>query len=127
MSDLYLSYENYQKIYPDFPIDESEFAALSQSADDAIDTLITNRLILGVRCADYYELRNGGNANFVSALQKIIAQEVQVLYQANGINAVTGGADAGALRVIDGVPFGQYVFNGVQVLLRKFGLMARVL
>lgn len=127
MNNLYLSFEEYQKIFPDFPIDESEFGGLSQAADDAIDALITGRLILAIRYDDYYALRNGGDADFVARMKKIIAQEIQVLYQGNGLNATTGGADAGELRVIDGVPFGQYVFNSVQVLLRKFGLMSRVL
>lgn len=127
MNDDFLTYEQYQKLFPNFPIDESEFAGLASAAADAIDALITNRLILGIRCDDYYELAQGGDAEFIARLQKIVAQEVQVLYQANGLNAITGGADAGKLTVIDGVPFGQYVINATQVLLRKYGLMARVL
>lgn len=127
MNKLYVSFDLYQKIYPNFPIDESEFDALSQAADDAIDALITNNLILGIRVDDYLQLRKGGNEYFVQRLQKIIAQEIQVLYQSNGLNAITGGADAGKLRVIDGVPFGQYVINATQALLRQYGLMSRVL
>lgn len=127
MDKLYLDFQTYQQLFPNFPIDEAEFDGLSSAADDAIDALITNYLILGIRCDDYYALRNGGDADFVARMQKIIGQQVQVLYQANGLNAITGGADAGKLRVIDGVPFGQYVFNAVQTLLRKYGLMSRVL
>lgn len=127
MDKEFLSYAEYQKIFPNFPIDEDEFPGLAQAAFDAIDALVINQLILGIRCPEWEKLSTGGDADFVARLQRIVAQQVQVLYHANGLNAITGGADAGKLRVIDGVPFGQFTINALTALLRKYGLMSRLL
>lgn len=122
-----LSFEKYKELYPNFPIDQDEFNGLSQAAEDSIVALVENRLILGVWCADFEAALYGANSqpDFVAAMQKIIGQEIQVLYQANGLHATTGGADSGALQKIDGVPFGQYTINALIALLRKNGFMRR--
>lgn len=133
MAEILLSFEKYQELFPNFPIDADEFAGISRAAEDAICALTENRLILAIRDADFNTLLYGdsessqaADAGFVAAMQKIIAQECQVLYQANGLHATTGGADSGSLQKIDGVPFGQYTINALQALLRKYGLMSRV-
>lgn len=121
---LILSAESYAALYPNFPIDAAEFDGISQQAEDAIYALVTNELILSVWIADFETLL--ADTDFIAKYKKIIAQQCQVFYNANGLHATTGGADAGLLKVIDGVPFGQYAYNALVALLRSNGLMSRV-
>lgn len=92
--------------------DNAEFEKLSSRAEGIIDAFVQSE-VLNWKYADYLALKETNN----KAIKKAICQEIEVLYQSNGMQAVTGGADAGLMELFGGVPFAKTAKNGIiQVL-----------
>ena len=92
--------------------DNAEFEKLSSRAEGVIDAFVQSE-VLNWKYNQYVELKENENAS----IKKAICQEIEVLYQSNGMQAVTGGADAGLMEVFGGVPLAKTAKNGIiQVL-----------
>jgi len=90
----------YSDIYGGIKIEDSdEFEKLSSRAEGIIDAFVQSE-VLNWKYQDYLFLKRDGNKQIKVA----ICQEIEVLYQSNGMQAVTGGADAGMMELFGGVP-----------------------
>lgn len=103
----------YTDVYGGIEIsDNAEFEKLSSRAEGVIDAFVQSE-VLNWKYADYLALKENCNKE----IKKAICQEIEVLYQSNGMQAVTGGADAGLMEVFGGVPLAKTAKNGIiQVL-----------
>ena len=103
----------YSDVYGGIEIsDNAEFEKLSSRAEGVIDAFVQSE-VLCWKYADYLTLKINQN----KTIKKAICQEIEVLYQSNGMQAVTGGADAGLMEVFGGVPLAKTAKNGIiQVL-----------
>lgn len=103
----------YSDVYGGIEIsDNAEFEKLSSRAEGVIDAFVQSE-VLNWKYNQYLELKESCN----KAIKKAICQEIEVLYQSNGMQAVTGGADAGLMEVFGGVPLAKTAKNGIiQVL-----------
>lgn len=92
--------------------DNAEFEKLSSRAEGVIDAFVQSE-VLNWKYNQYVALKENKN----ESIKKAICQEIEVLYQSNGMQAVTGGADAGLMEVFGGVPLAKTAKNGIiQVL-----------
>lgn len=103
----------YSDVYGGIEIsDNAEFEKLSSRAEGVIDAFVQSE-VLNWKYNQYLELKESCNKE----IKKAICQEIEVLYQSNGMQAVTGGADAGLMEVFGGVPLAKTAKNGIiQVL-----------
>lgn len=92
--------------------DNAEFEKLSSRAEGVIDAFVQSE-VLNWKYSQYLDLKK----NCSYRIKNAICQEIEVLYQSNGMQAVTGGADAGLMEVFGGVPLAKTAKNGIiQVL-----------
>lgn len=92
--------------------DNAEFEKLSSRAEGIIDAFVQSE-VLNWKYPEYLKLKADKN----ESIKKAICQEIEVLYQSNGMQAVTGGADAGMMELFGGVPLAKTAKNGIiQVL-----------
>lgn len=119
-----LDFNYYSTEYKGLGVSEAEFEKLSPRAEDFIDGLAKDS-ILAVRHDDYDNLKEN-DAEFQIALKNILCQQVDVFYQTAGTNALTGGADAGQLTLIGGVPISSQGHRALFALLRKYGLRSMI-
>lgn len=103
----------YTDVYGGIEIsDNAEFEKLSSRAEGVIDAFVQSE-VLNWKYSQYLDLKKSCS----DRIQKAICQEIEVLYQSNGMQAVTGGADAGLMEVFGGVPLAKTAKNGIiQVL-----------
>lgn len=103
----------YSDVYGGIEIsDNAEFEKLSSRAEGVIDAFVQSE-VLNWKYNQYVALKENKN----ESIKKAICQEIEVLYQSNGMQAVTGGADAGLMEVFGGVPLAKTAKNGIiQVL-----------
>lgn len=103
----------YSDVYGGIEIsDNAEFEKLSSRAEGVIDAFVQSE-VLNWKYNQYLELKESCNKE----IKKAICQEIEVLYQSNGMQAVTGGADAGLMELFGGVPLAKTAKNGIiQVL-----------
>jgi len=103
----------YSDIYGGIKIEDSdEFEKLSSRAEGIIDAFVQSE-VLNWKYQDYLFLKRDGNKQIKVA----ICQEIEVLYQSNGMQAVTGGADAGMMELFGGVPLAKTSKNGILQVL----------
>lgn len=103
----------YSDIYGGIEIkDNSEFEKLSSRAEGIIDAFVQSE-VLNWKYPQYLELKKDGNKQIKVA----ICQEIEVLYHSNGMQAVTGGADAGMMEMFGGVPLAKTSKNGILQVL----------
>lgn len=122
---LFLSAAKYAELYPNFPIPDDEFDGLSLAAYDMLCSLVESRLILDVWVDDWRAKHINATDDLCSQFKKIVAQQVQVLYHANGLQATTGGGDFGQLKIINGIGFGQYAYDALTTALRRAGFIGK--
>ena len=103
----------YSDVYGGIEIsDNAEFEKLSSRAEGVIDAFVQSE-VLNWKYNQYVALKESCN----ESIKKAICQEIEVLYQSNGMQAVTGGADAGLMELFGGVPLAKTAKNGIiQVL-----------
>ena len=103
----------YTDVYGGIEIsDNAEFEKLSSRAEGIIDAFVQSE-VLNWKYPEYLKLKESCN----TGIKKAICQEIEVLYQSNGMQAVTGGADAGMMELFGGVPLAKTAKNGIiQVL-----------
>lgn len=103
----------YSDVYGGIEIsDNAEFEKLSSRAEGVIDAFVQSE-VLNWKYNQYLDLKKSCNKE----IKKAICQEIEVLYQSNGMQAVTGGADAGLMELFGGVPLAKTAKNGIiQVL-----------
>ena len=102
----------YTDFYGGIEIESSEFEKLSSRAEGVIDAFVQSE-VLSWKYPMYEDLKKNGNVH----IKKAICQEIEVLHQSNGMQAVTGGADAGLMEIFGGVPLARTSKNGIiQVL-----------
>lgn len=94
--------------------DKTEFEKLSSRAEGVIDAFVQSE-VLNWKYQNYVDLKENGNQE----IKKAICQEIEVLYQSNGIQAVTGGADAGSIELFGGVPLAKTAKNGILQVLAE--------
>jgi len=94
--------------------DNAEFEKLSSRAEGIIDAFVQSE-VLNWKYPEYLKLKEDGN----ESIKKAICQEIEVLYQSNGMQAVTGGADAGLMELFGGVPLAKTAKNGILQLLAE--------
>lgn len=117
MSSNLVNLEYYNDEYKGIHIaDEEEFNTLSARAEEIIDTVAKSEVVYWVYDR-YEELKNESEL-----IKKAICQEIEVLYQSNGMQAVTGGADAGIMEIFGGVPLAKTAKQNVIQMLAKNGL-----
>lgn len=97
--------------------DNSEFEKLSARAEAVIDAFVQSE-VLNWKYPGYELMKLNGNEK----IKKAICQEIEVLFQSNGMQAVTGGADAGAMDLFGGVPLAKTAKNGIVQVLSENGL-----
>ena len=102
----------YTDFYGGIGIESPEFEKLSSRAEAIIDSFVQSE-VLHWKYPMYLDLKKNGNVH----IKKAICQEIEVLHQSNGMQAVTGGADAGLMEIFGGVPLAKTSKNGIiQVL-----------
>lgn len=102
----------YTDVYGGIEIESKEFEKLSSRAEGVIDAFVQSE-VLNWKYDQYLNLKKDGAYRIKNA----ICQEIEVLYQSNGMQAVTGGADAGMMELFGGVPLAKTAKNGIiQVL-----------
>lgn len=102
----------YTDIYGGIEIDGAEFEKLSSRAEGVIDAFVQSE-VFNWKYDQYVALKQNGDEN----IKKAICQEIEVLHQSNGMQAVTGGADSGRMDIFGGVPLARTSKNGIiQVL-----------
>lgn len=94
--------------------DDAEFEKLSSRAEGVIDAFVQSE-VLNWKYQNYVALKESGNEE----IKKAICQEIEVLYQSNGMQAVTGGADAGLMELFGGVPLAKTAKNGILQVLAE--------
>lgn len=94
--------------------DDAEFEKLSSRAEGVIDAFVQSE-VLNWKYQNYVALKEAGNEE----IKKAICQEIEVLYQSNGMQAVTGGADAGLMELFGGVPLAKTAKNGILQVLAE--------
>lgn len=104
----------YTDVYGGIEIDNAEFEKLSSRAEGIIDSFVQSE-VLNWKYDAYVTLKQNGDEK----IKKAICQEVEVLCQSNGMQAVTGGADAGIMEVFGGVPLAKTAKNGILQVLSE--------
>lgn len=104
----------YTDFYGGIEIERSEFEKLSSRAEGVIDAFVQSE-VLSWRYPMYEDLKKNGNVH----IKKAICQEIEVLHQSNGMQAVTGGADAGLMEIFGGVPLARTSKNGILQVLAE--------
>ena len=104
----------YTDVYGGIEIESTEFEKLSSRAEAIIDSFVQSE-VLNWTYDEYLLLKQ----NKDKKIQKAICQEIEVLYQSNGMQAVTGGADAGIMEIFGGVPLAKTSKNGIIQLLAE--------
>lgn len=94
--------------------DNAEFEKLSSRAEGIIDAFVQSE-VLNWKYPEYLKLKADKN----ESIKKAICQEIEVLYQSNGMQAVTGGADAGMMELFGGVPLAKTAKNGIIQILAE--------
>lgn len=115
MTDL-VDQNYYNTVYGGVPIGAEEFSKLSSRAEGIIDAFVQSE-VLNWKYDQYLALKEDNDKK--SAIKKAICQEIEVLYQSNGMQAVTGGADAGLMEMFGGVPLARTAKNGILQLLAE--------
>ena len=105
----------YTDVYGGIEIsDNAEFEKLSSRAEGVIDAFVQSE-VLNWKYSEYLALKENQN----ESIKKAICQEIEVLYQSNGMQAVTGGADAGLMELFGGVPLAKTAKNGIIQILAE--------
>lgn len=105
----------YTDVYGGIEIsDNAEFEKLSSRAEGIIDAFVQSE-VLNWKYSEYLKLKENCN----NSIKKAICQEIEVLYQSNGMQAVTGGADAGLMELFGGVPLAKTAKNGIIQILAE--------
>ena len=105
----------YADVYSGIEIDDdAEFKKLSSRAEGIIDAFVQSE-VLNWKYPEYLTLKQDGN----ESIKKAICQEIEVLYQSNGMQAVTGGADAGTMDMFGGVPLAKTSKSGILQVLAE--------
>lgn len=91
-----------------------EFNKLSARAEALIDSYVQSQ-VLNWKYADYENIKD-----IEISIKTAICQEIEVLFHSNGMQAVTGGADAGEVELFGGVPLSVMAKQNIlQTLLEK--------
>lgn len=106
----------YSTTYGGITIESTEFDKLSSRAEAIIDSFVQSE-VLNWKYDQYLALKT--NQSEQNKIKNAICQEIEVLYQSNGMQAVTGGADAGLMEVFGGVPLAKTAKNGIIQLLAE--------
>ena len=109
-----VSKQYYTDVYGGIQIESSEFEKLSSRAEGILDSFVQSE-VLNWKYPEYVALKENQNEK----IKKAICQEIEVLYQSNGMQAVTGGADAGLMELFGGVPLAKTSKNGIIQLLAE--------
>ena len=104
----------YSDVYGGIEIDSTEFEKLSSRAEGIIDAFVQSE-VLSWKYDDYLFLKQNQDMK----IKKAICQEIEVLYQSNGMQAVTGGADAGLMELFGGVPLAKTAKMGILQVLAE--------
>lgn len=104
----------YTDVYGGIEIDGAEFEKLSSRAEAIIDAFVQSE-VLNWKYPEYLALKE----SCAYRIQNAICQEIEVLYQSNGMQAVTGGADAGSMEMFGGVPLAKTSKNGILQVLSE--------
>lgn len=105
----------YTDVYGGIEIsDSSEFEKLSSRAEGIIDAFVQSE-VLNWKYPEYLNLKESCNIG----IKKAICQEIEVLYHSNGMQAVTGGADAGMMEMFGGVPLAKTAKSGILQILAE--------
>jgi len=94
--------------------DDDEFDKLSARSEALIDSFVQSE-VLNWKLQQFLDLKLSENR-----IKDAICQEIEVLYHSNGMQAVTGGADAGSVELFGGVPLSIMAKQNIlQVLLEN--------
>ena len=107
----------YTDVYGGIEIESKEFEKLSSRAEGVIDSFVQSE-VLNWKYDQYLALKE----KETNEIKKAICQEIEVLYQSNGMQAVTGGADSGRMDIFGGVPLARTAKNGIIQLLAEHNI-----
>lgn len=98
--------------------DATEFSQLSDKAESILDGFVQN-YVTSWNFEKYIDLKTSENN---TRIKTAICQEIEVLFHSNGLQATTGGADAGQVEMFGGLPLSVTAKNNILQVLKDHNL-----